>query len=162
MSSKNYSYYEIFAPANLEEKAEKFISFLSRDDVDPRNSDDVDRLFNALFPRKGVRIHIVVGELIVKAIDQIIVNSLSTEPDKTKLNSYLVALGKLSLFFIDYAHMYFDQLVDEIKRVLSEDTIQAIIDAMPDETRPLLIKQLIAVDYWRRAMPRLELYDTFS
>lgn len=160
VKTKTYSYHEIFAPATMDEKAEKFIEFLARDDVDPRNSDDVDKLFKALFPFKGVRIHIVVGELIVKTIDNIIINSVAL--DGEKLNRYLSALSKLSLFFIDYAQMYLDQLIDEIKRVISEETIQVIIDSMPDEIRPLLVQKLIQVPYWRNALPKLELYDTFS
>jgi hypothetical protein len=160
MKTKNYSYYEIFAPATMKEKAEKFIEFLARDDVDPRNPKDVEKLLTALFPRKGVRIHIVVGEILVKAIDEIIINS--TENNKDILNKYLVTLAKLSLLFIDYSQMYFDQLIDEIKRVVSEETIQTIVDSMPDETRLILVRKLLAVPYWCNALPKLELYDTFS
>ena len=144
----------------MTDRALKFIEFLSRDDVNPRDSEDVEKIFKALYPERGVRIHIAVGELVVKTIDEIIVNSI--EGKEEKLKRYLSALGKLSVFFIDYAYMYFDQLVDEIKRVLSEKTIELIIESMPDETRSPLIHKLVQVSYWRQAIPRLELYDTFS
>jgi hypothetical protein len=160
VKTKNYSYHEIFAPATMDEKAEKFIEFLSRDDVDPRNANDVEKIFNALYPFKGVRIHIAVGETLVKTIDNIIINSIAN--DGEKLNKYLTALNKLSLFFIDYAHMYLEQLIDEIKRVVSEETVQVIIDSITEECRLILIKKLIEVPYWRQALPKLELYDTFS
>lgn len=146
----------------MDEKASKFIEYLVRDDVDPRNSIEMEQLQIALFQSSGVRLHIVAGETIVKAIDTMVVCFSEENPIyQTKIQYYLTALTKLSLIFLNYSDFYIKQLIDEIKQVSDIETMLLIIQTMPDEIRPLLVKSLLQIDYWREAIPKLELYDTF-
>ncbi len=159
---KRHSYYEIFAASSMNEKSKKLIDYLSRDDVDPASDNDFEKISKAMF-QKNSFIHIMSAEIICKSMDEIILSSVDpNQRDMVTYHKYLKVLNKLSIFFKEKSDFYVDQLIDEIKRVVSEETITSIIEALPDDVRLILITKLLATPYWRNAIPKLELYDTFS
>lgn len=159
MIDKESKYKEIVEAKCLSDKLNALLEYLYLDSVDVFDSDEVERISDVLFT-KDSRIHITTSELLMSIINDITIQSLLI--DKVKYQKYLKILGKYSVVLNSLSIWFLEDLIDEIKRVLATQTVIDIIDALPLETRLLVVENLIKVTYWRNAIPKLELYDTFS
>lgn len=159
MIDKESKYKEVVEAKCLSDKLNTLLDYLYLDSVDVFDSDEVERIREVLF-KKDARIHIATSELLMSIINNITIQSLLI--DKEKYQKYLKILGKYSIVLNSLSIWFLEDLIDEIKRVLATQTVVDIIETLPLETRLLVVKNLVQVTYWRNAIPKLELYDTFS
>jgi len=158
MTTKEADYGRIFESKTDSEMVSRLMEYLYLDDVDTSDIEEIERIREVLFHNKAKTwLHIITTEMIINSI---VVSDLDKHQDNYQ--KYLKILSKYSLVLNELSMLYLDDMIDEIIRISSTDVIVDVIEALEGETRIAVIRRLSGMSYWRRAIPKLELYDTFS
>lgn len=157
MTNKESKYNKILESKNDEEMIAQFMEYLYLDDVIVSSSDEIELIRKILFDNKTKTwLHILTTEMIINSI-----TVSGVDNNQKNYRKYLKILSKYSMFLNTLSMLYLDDMIDDIMRVHSHDIVQDIINSLEGEVQIAIIRRLVEMPYWRNALPKLELYDTF-